>query len=40
MFDQQKAGREQTLMTQALDETFAALAEANRAGARLRLSPR
>lgn len=31
LFDQQKAGREQTLMTQALDETFAALAEADRA---------
>jgi altronate hydrolase len=31
VFDQQKAGREKALMTRALDETFAALAEANRA---------
>lgn len=31
VFDQQKSGRESTLMTAALDQTFAALAEANRA---------
>jgi len=31
VFDQQKSGRESVLMTRALDETFAALAEANRA---------
>lgn len=31
IFDQQKSGRESTLMTAALKETFAALAEANRA---------
>ncbi len=31
VFDQQKSGREQALMTRALEETFAALAEANRA---------
>jgi len=31
VFDQQKAGRESTLMSRALDETFAALEEANRA---------
>lgn len=31
VFDQQKSGRESELMTRALDETFAALAEANRA---------
>jgi len=31
VFDQQKSGRESALMSQALDETFAALAEANRA---------
>jgi altronate hydrolase len=31
IFDQQKSGRESALMTQALDQTFAALAEANRA---------
>lgn len=30
VFDQQKAGRESALMSQALDETFAALAQANR----------
>jgi altronate hydrolase len=30
VFDQQKSGREAALMSQALDETFAALAEANR----------
>jgi altronate hydrolase len=30
VFDQQKSGRESALMTQALDETFAALAEADR----------
>jgi altronate hydrolase len=29
-FDQQKSGRESALMSQALDETFAALAQANR----------
>lgn len=29
VFDQQKSGRESTLMSNALDETFAALAEAN-----------
>jgi altronate hydrolase len=32
VFDQQKAGRESALMSQALDETFAALAQANRIG--------
>ncbi len=31
VFDQQRSGRETTLMSRALDETFAALAEANRA---------
>lgn len=31
LFDQQKSGRESALMTRALDETFAALAEANQA---------
>ena len=31
IFDQQKSGRESALMTRALDETFAALVEANRA---------
>ncbi len=31
VFDQQKSGREAALMSQALDKTFAALAEANRA---------
>lgn len=31
VFDQQKSGRESALMTAALDQTFAALAEANRA---------
>ena len=31
VFDQQKSGRESTLMGRALDETFAALEEANRA---------
>ncbi len=31
VFDQQRSGRESALMTAALDETFAALAEANRA---------
>jgi altronate hydrolase len=31
VFDQQKSGRETTLMSGALDETFAALVEANRA---------
>jgi altronate hydrolase len=31
IFDQQKSGRESALMTRALDQTFAALAEANRA---------
>jgi altronate hydrolase len=30
VFDQQKSGRESTLMSHALDQTFAALAEANR----------
>jgi altronate hydrolase len=30
VFDQQKSGRESALMSRALDETFAALAEANR----------
>lgn len=30
IFDQQKSGRESTLMTQAIDETFAALTEANK----------
>ncbi|HMD77663.1 MAG TPA: UxaA family hydrolase [Terracidiphilus sp.] len=30
IFDQQKSGRESTLLSQALDETFAALAQANR----------
>ncbi len=30
VFDQQKSGRESALMTQALDETFAALAQADR----------
>ena len=31
VFDQQKSGRESTLMSRALDETFAALQEANKA---------
>ena len=31
VFDQQKSGRESTLMSRALDETFAALEEANKA---------
>lgn len=31
LFDQQKSGRESTLMSRALDETFAALEEANKA---------
>ena len=31
IFDQQRSGRETALMTGALDATFAALAEANRA---------
>ncbi|HEY5055481.1 MAG TPA: UxaA family hydrolase, partial [Acidobacteriaceae bacterium] len=31
VFDQQRSGRETTLMTSAVDETFAALVEANRA---------
>ena len=37
VFDQQKSGREAALMTRALDETFAALAEAN--GARRTTAP-
>ena len=35
VFDQQKSGREAALMNQALNETFAALAEANRTGRKL-----
>ncbi len=34
VFDQQKSGRETTLMSSALDETFAALEEANQSRAR------